>query len=194
MPNAELATGEVDQLAESLEPLAEPVVNPVLVIISGLPGTGKTYFSQRLTERIPLAILESDALRRVLFSSPTYSAGESAHLFQVIHSLISRLLRKGISLILDATNLSEKHRKTLYSIADSAGARLVLVSIDAPAEVVRRRMELRCRNPENKSDADWATYQKMQSSVSKIHRQHFTVDTSRDITPTLDAVARIIKN
>ncbi len=181
---------DLQRLTESLGQLPEPVAEPALIAVSGLPGSGKTYFCNRLAERLAFVILESDALRKTLFSSPSYSSQESAALFQAVHLLIEGLLKKGISLILDATNLSERYREYLYCIADRLNVRLVLVRVEAPPEVVYQRLKARLGNPENKSDADWAVYQKMESSVQKIRRHHYAVDTSRDITPVLDKIVR----
>ena len=193
MEDAQLVS-DVQLLTESLGQLPEPVVKPAFIAVSGLPGTGKSYFCSKLTERLPFVILESDALRKVLFPSPSYSSPESSHLFQAIHLLIKRLLEKGIPLILDATNLSERYRERLYSIADRLGVKLVLVRVEAPPQVVRERLRARLEgmNPENKSDADWAVYQKMKTSVERIGRNHYAVDTSRDITPVLDKVVRAV--
>jgi len=184
---------DVQLLTESLGQLPEPVVKPVFIVVSGLPGTGKSYFCSKLAERLPFVILESDALRKVLFPSPGYSSLESSHLFQAIHLLIKRLLGKGGSLILDATNLSERYRERLYSIADRLDAKLVLVRVEAPPQVVRERLKARRENPEDKSDADWEIYQRMKLSVQKIQRNHYAVDTSKDITPVLDKVVREVR-
>ena len=186
---------DVQRLTEGLGELPEPVVKPAFVTVSGLPGTGKSYFCTKLAERLPFVILESDALRKVLFPSPNYSAPESSRLFQALHRLIEGLLKKGIPLILDATNLSERYRERLYNIVDRLDARLVLVRVEAPPEVVYQRLKDRKEgdNPGNNSDADWAVYQKMQSSVQKINRNHYAVDTSRDITPVLDKIVRAVR-
>jgi predicted kinase len=146
---------DVEKLAGSLGELPELVVKPVFVVVSGLPGTGKSYFCRRLAERLPSVILESDALRRVLFPLPSYSLPESAQLFKAIRLLIERLLGKGVSLILDATNLSERYREYLYSIADRLEVKLILVRVEAPLSVVKERLRARLKNPEEKSDADW---------------------------------------
>ena len=183
-------TADVERLAESLGQLPEPAAEPALVAVSGLPGTGKSYFCGKLAERLPLAVLESDSLRKVLFSPPAYSATESSRLFRAVHRLIEKLLKKGISLILDATNLSEQHREYLYSIADHLDARLVLVRVKAPPHVVRQRLESRLENSGSKSDADWAVYQRMKSTAQRIRHQHYAVDTSQDITPFLDKIVK----
>jgi predicted kinase len=183
---------DVQRLTESLGEFPEPVVEPSFIAVSGLPGTGKSYFCHKLVERLPLVVLESDALRKELFPQPCYSPEESARLFRALHLLIEGLLKRGISLILDATNLSERFRERLYNIADRLGVRLILVRVEAPPEVVYERLKVRQKaaSPANKSDADWAVYQRMKATVQTMHRNHYAVDTSRDITPVLDKVVR----
>ncbi len=186
---------DVQRLVDSLGQLPEPVVKPTFVVVSGLPGTGKSYFSSKLAEMLPFAVLESDALRKTLYPSPNYSADESARLFQVIHILIEKLLKKGIPVILDATNLSERFRERLYNIADRLGVRLILVSTEAPPEVVHERLTGQgAAVSRSKSDAGWEVYQKMKPTVEKISRRHYVVDTSRDITPVLNKIAREVRH
>ncbi|MFQ5996744.1 MAG: AAA family ATPase [Dehalococcoidales bacterium] len=183
---------DAQRLSESLGQLPEPMVKPAFIVVSGLPGTGKSYFCRKLAEKLPFIILESDALRKTLFPVPTYSPPESSRLFQAVHHLIEGLLKKGIPLILDATNLSERYRERLYHIADHLPSKLILVRVEAPPEVVYQRLKARSaeNSSESSSDADWAVFQKMKSSVQKISRNHFAVDTSRDITPVLDKIVR----
>jgi predicted kinase len=186
---------DVERLAASLGKLPEPVVKPTLIAVSGLPGTGKTYFCRKLASRLCFVILESDALRKTLFPAPSYSPEESARLFRALHHLIEGLLKRGVSLILDATNLSEQHRERLYNIAERLGVKLVLVRVEAPPEVVYARLRSRGEgaNTQGNSDADWSVYQKMKPAVEKIRRNHYAVDTSRDITPVLDKIFREVR-
>jgi len=183
-------SSDVQQLTENLGEFPELVAEPVFIAVSGLPGTGKSYFCSKLAERLPFIILESDALRKALFPSPSYSSQEGSRLFRAVHLLIEGLLKKGVPLILDATNLSERYREHLYSIADRLDVKLVLVRVEAPPQVVYERLKARQENLGSKSDADWAVYQKMKPSVQKIRRNHYAVDTSRDITPVLDKIVR----
>src|SRR4030042_5722213 len=181
---------DVQRLKETLRELPEPVVQPPFIIVSGLPGTGKSYFCHRLAERVSLVILESDSLRKLLFPSPSYSTQESFRLFQACYHLIEDLLKRGIPLALDATNLEERHRERLYHIADQVGANLIIVRVDAPPEVVYQRLEKRARgiNHEDNSEADWKVYQKMKSSAQRISRNHFRVDTSGDIASAIGKI------
>lgn len=195
MDESERLRQEVAELRSSLGRLPEPVVRPLLLLVSGLPGTGKSHLCHKLAERVPLVILESDALRQALFVNPSYSAAESSYLFRAIHLLIEHLLKEGIPLVLDATNLSERHREHLYSIADRLNAKLVIVQVKAQPELVRQRLEERAQTQQriDSSEANWTVYEKMQPTVERIRRHHFVVDTSRDIEPALDKIVRELK-
>jgi len=194
MMNASRLADDVSVLKQGLTELPEPVANPALVVVSGLPGTGKSFFCRKLAEKIELVILESDSLRKQLFATPSYSKEESTQLFRACHGLVDELLRKGISVALDATNLEEHNREQLYHIADQSGARLVIVRMEAPPEVVQRRLERRLRREDHSdhSEADWNVYSKMRPMVEKIGRSHFAVDSSKDIAPVVDKIVRLV--
>ncbi|MBI4233741.1 MAG: ATP-binding protein [Chloroflexi bacterium] len=186
---------DTETLLASLPPLPEPAARPVFVVVVGLPGTGKSYLSQRLAARIPVVILETDRLRKALWPAPTYTATESARLFRACHQLVERLLVRGASVLLDATNLVEAHRERLYHIAERLNCKLVLVRVEAPDHVVRERLERRAAGDfsADASDADWRVYQRMRASVEPIARNHFVVDTSRDITPVVEKILREVR-
>ncbi len=175
--------------------MPQPQVEPPFVVVSGLPGVGKSFFCRKLAERVPFLILASDTLRKILFPSPLYDEGENKRLFPAYHALIEELLTRGIPIIFDATNLLERHREHLYYIAEKTRAKLILVSVEAPPEVVRRRLLAREKGSDlqNDSQAVWEVYQKMKPRKEKICRNYFTVDTSRDIMAAIDKIARTIK-
>jgi predicted kinase len=185
---------DISKLKESLGSLPEAVANPGFVVVSGLPGTGKTFFCKKLADKQPFCIVESDALRKILFPSPDYTSVESARLFTAIHGLIEWLLENGMPVILDATNLSERNREYLYRISDRAGARLALVSVEAPPTVAYQRLQARKNGamPDTKSDADWEIYSQMKSKAEKIQRNYFVVDTSREITPVINKITHAL--
>jgi len=192
---AQQLTIDARRLADSIGVLPEAEAQPTLIMVSGLPGTGKSFFCRKLAERLPFLILESDALRKQLFPAATYSIEESAHLFRTIYQLTEHLLKKGIPVILDATNLEERHRERLYNIAERLSARLILISVQAPPELVQIRLKKRIavKSVQDNSDADWEVYRKMQATAEKIKRRHFTVDTSKDITTVIDKVVKEAK-
>mgnify|MGYP001073675141 CR=1 FL=1 len=189
------ANKDVERLRQSLKGLPQPQVEPPFVVVSGLPGTGKSFFCHKLAERLPFLILSSDALRRILFSPPLYNEEENKRLFPACHALIEELLTQGIPIVFDATNLLERHREYLYRAAEKAGARLILVCVEAPPEVVRQRLLAREKGfaLQSESQAGWEVYRKMKPHREKVSRNYFVVDTSKDITAAIDKIVRAIK-
>ena len=166
-----------------------PAKYPTLIILSGLPGTGKSYFCSRLVQKKSFTVLESDRLRKVLFKKPYHSDAESARLYIAINHLMEQLLKEKMAVILDATNLNERHRQHLYNIAERTQARLIIVEVKAPPKLVKERLVKRSFNDKNASDANWQVYRKMESHRQEIKRQHYKVDTSKD-----EEMEEIIKN
>ena len=168
---------------------------PALVLLSGLPASGKSYVAAELCRQYPLARLESDTMRKVLFSRPVYSQAESGRLFAAIHALLEILLARGIPTILDATNLKEAHRQPIYDIAKRHDAKLIIVETIAPHAVVRRRLAARLagENLRDHSDAGIDVYETMRREAEPIQRKHFTIDTSGDVKTIIDRIARELK-
>ena len=186
---------DVQKLRQRLNGLPQPQVEPPFIVVSGLPGTGKSFFCRKLAERLSFLILASDTSRKILFASPQYKESENKRLFSACHLLIEELLQKGIPVIFDATNLVEHHREYLYRAAERAKAKLILVWVEAPTEVVRQRLLAREKTamPQDDSEAGWEVYNKMKPRSENFSRNHLVVDTSQDITTAIDKIVRTTK-
>jgi predicted kinase len=167
--------------------------------MSGFPGTGKTYVSQRLAERTSIGIVNSDQVRKALSSSPDYSSEESQATHWVCHLMIRKLLQQSVNVIYDATNLRARYRAEAYNVAEEAGARLLTVWVTAPEDVIRSRLT----EPEDDrySDADWQVYRSFREQVDQSEYppssgQHpiVQVDTAEDLEPALKKILQIVES
>ncbi len=183
-------------LEASLGRLPKAARKPALVILIGLPGSGKSHFARQLKKRYPAAVLDSDALRGVLYESPRHTAQENARLFPAIHVLTRGLLDRGVPVVLDATNLKEANRKPLYRLAEEAEARLVIVRLRAPFAVMRARLAERDagRNPLDRSTAGLRVLEEMRHDYQRPRRRYFVVDTSKDWRRVLDKIVALLQS
>ena len=187
---------DADLLESSLGNLPGATSVTALIVMIGLPGSGKSHFARQLSQRYPAAVLDSDALRATLFPGPEHSPLENRRLFPAMHLVIDRLLSRRVSVIVDATNLKEASRKPYYAIARRRGARLLLVRTWAPPAIVKERLRNRenAINSHDRSTATVAVYERMRQDVERISRRHLSVNTSKPLGIALDTALGLLQS
>ena len=163
---------------------------PLLVAMCGLPGTGKSHFASKLSEEVPILIMETDRLRKVIVPHPKYTTQEHRRVFNSCYQLIVYYLVNGYSVLFDATNLNEDFRSHIYDISETTAVPLAIVHVTAPKNTVRRRLKDRKadRHSNTYSDAGWLIYTRMVPVEEPVQREHYAVDSSHNIQPILNQV------
>jgi len=153
-----------------------------LIILSGLPGTGKSYFAKQISELVPCAVVSSDRVRKALFVAPEYTRYEHSRVFSVCHEIIKRLLMQSCKVVFDATNLNEGFRQPLYDIANQSACPFTLVAISAHIDTVTERLRLRMEvdNSKDYSDADINVYHFLRNGRQSISEPHIKMLSPRD--------------
>lgn len=124
---------------------------PLIVVLLGLPGSGKTTFARQLAERIQGVTLSSDAMRLSIYK--TREAAQAArdedrvlsnqYVFGALNYAARQALRAGHNVIFDAVVSHRSEREEKYEFAREFGAAAILVRIQVPREVSLRRMQER---------------------------------------------------
>jgi predicted kinase len=162
-----------------------------MVLLSGVPGSGKSTFARALAAGAGATVIESDAVRRGMFPRPVHDRRENRSVFAAVHQQLARGLRSGRRVVVDATNLIEAERSLAYEVAEAAGARTVVVRTTAPAALLRRRVEERARGRDDVPGV--RVLERMRRMRQPIRRPHFVVDTTGDTSAALAAVTREIE-
>ena len=152
--------------------------------------SAKSYFASKLSEEIPLLIMETDRLRKVIVPHPKYTTQEHRRVFNSCYQLIVYYLVNGYSVLFDATNLNEDFRSHIYDISETTASPLAIVHVTAPKNTVRRRLKERKANRYSNtySDAGWLIYTRMVPVEEPVQREHYAVDSSHNIQPILNQV------
>lgn len=91
-----------------------------LIILCGLPGSGKSSYAECLSyifsDDAEVAIHSSDAIRGELFGDPGFQ-GDNAKVFETMHHRVREDLRAGKTVVYDATNITRKARKGAIACA-----------------------------------------------------------------------------
>jgi predicted kinase len=169
---------------------------PFLVMLSGLPGTGKSHFARRLAGCLPLVVVGSDRVRKTLVSKPEYTPEEHLRVFSACHLVIEEMLRQGRTVVFDATNLTEAFRRPLLDLARRQGVPTQIILFTAPLKVIRRRLKDRAAGMgmDGVSDADWSIFSRLRPGQEAITDAHWVVDSSKAIRQDLDRLVGLIQN
>jgi len=120
---------------------AAEYARPRIVVLVGLPGSGKTAY----LERIGAPALSSDAIRGLVSDDPT---NQSIH--RRVFATLRYLLRQRLELrrpvtYIDATNLTPGERRAYIRMGELNGCDVEAVFFDVPVEVCLERNRRRER-------------------------------------------------
>ncbi|MEV4411285.1 AAA family ATPase [Catellatospora sp. NPDC049609] len=105
-----------------------------VTVLSGLPGAGKDTWVAAHRPDVPVVSL--DALRAELGVGPT---GDQRAVAAAAYERARGHLRAGRAFVWNATNVSRRHREICVGLAAAYRARIELVSLEAPPDVLRAR-------------------------------------------------------
>lgn len=162
----------------------------MLIILTGLPGTGKSSVGRMIAARTKGVLLSTDVIRRELFPKRrTFSKSESSRTYQEMYERAERLLSKRKKVILDATFLKEDYRDQAKAIARSAGVPWKVVEVTCDPKVIRDRFSAR-KKTTDPSEATYLTYLRFRKWYERPSDRHITVDNSGTPNDTARQVAK----
>jgi predicted kinase len=95
-----------------------------LILLCGLPASGKSTLAERLSKEENAVIVSSDELRKELFNNVN-DQNNNTLLFEEMNLRTNNLLSEGKNVIYDSTNLNRKRRKYLINYVIKADEKIV---------------------------------------------------------------------
>lgn len=148
----------------------------MIVIVAGLPGSGKSYFAEHLAERLDATYINSDHTRLSLRAAGKYSYTDKLNIYKAMLTHAARVLEENKSVLVDATFFHHTMREMFVRLAQGYNVPIRFIEIVADEEVIRERLE----KPRRYSEANYTVYEHVRNEFEPIIIPHLTLESTND--------------
>jgi predicted kinase len=124
-------------------------MNSNLIIISGLPGTGKTTLAKKISDKFNFPMISVDEIKEVMWNTMghefdfEFSDKIGRTSFELVFYYTEASLSKNISLVVEAHFNLEKNNERINKLKEKFKTNLLQIHCDCETEVLRKRFKER---------------------------------------------------
>jgi len=182
---------------------------PLLVVMTGLCGSGKSTIAGALAGRCAAVHISSDVTRKRLAGIPEtehrydedgcglYSADFHRKTYAAIMAQTAEALESNYSVVLDAAFLKQSEREAACEMARQKGADILLLECRLDAQLTKERLQQRL-SQQTASDGRWEIYQKQLAWFEQVRHtpqnEYLLIDTSLPLGQNIRQVLNRINN
>jgi predicted kinase len=158
----------------------------MLVIMAGLPGTGKSTLAREIASRTGGTVLDKDSIRAALFGAEVeYTAEQDDFVMSAVLQTSAWLLarRRGRVVIIDGRVFSRNaHLARVIDFAEKLGVAWRVIECTSSEDTARRRLEGDAASGRHVAgNRTWALYQEVRSRFEPIPEPKIVVNTDGDL-------------
>ena len=161
----------------------------MLVVITGLPGSGKTTVADSLSKEIDAIVLSTDKIRKNMFKNPVYNENDKRVVYNELFSRAREYLSSGKNVILDGTFYTKSLRDKAKEVGASVSEKVIFIYCETPEQILKERITKR---KDKFSDADFSVYLKIKEVFEDFEEEVIIVDTSKPIDSNIRDIIKLI--
>jgi len=147
----------------------------MVIMVMGLPGSGKSFFASRLAGLLHADYISSDKIRKDMISQRTYSIEEKEWVYDEMLKHMEVAVHEKKTVVLDATFFTCRLREK-FSAKASPVDTLALIEVKASEATIKNRLTHRRKF----SEADFEVYQQIKSEWEPIREKHLTLESTQN--------------
>lgn len=148
----------------------------MIIVVLGLPGSGKSFFASRLAQRLNAWYLSSDKIRVAMKAKGKYTLKEKLAVYQKMEKDAAQALRQGENIIVDGTFYHHTMRDLFTSLATIHHTPIHFIEIKASEEIIKERLAKQRRE----SEADYSVYQIVSKQFEQLDMPHLKIKSDRN--------------
>ncbi len=144
---------------------------PKLLLITGLPGSGKTNLANAFVAKSDVVHFNSDQLRHEMRLLGKYDAANKSKVYDTLMERARIALLAGKMVVVDSTFYTDTIRQPFRQLAIDCNVPLYWVEIRASEATIRERLQ----TPRPDSEADFAVYEKIRDEMEPLQEPHLVL-------------------
>lgn len=153
----------------------------MIIIVLGLPGTGKSYFAQLLSDRLGAVYINSDRLRNALKARGMYTRKNKLEIYQAMVEEARRTVAEGKNVVIDATFYKRIMTNLFIQLATDHTVPIRFIKIEADEKLIKERL----KKPRQDSEADFGVYVKIKEEFEEPVVPHLRLRSEADNIDTM---------
>jgi predicted kinase len=155
-------------------------IPPTLIVLSGLPGSGKTVLAENLSRAMSAPILSLDSIEAAMWRGGLAKTETSAAAYEVARALADDHLRLRHPVIIDAVNPNEAPRAAWRNLAAKHRVSLKIIECVCSDETIhRQRIETPVRSKVGTHELTWTRLLQRRAEYEAWTDPRLVLDTSR---------------